>query len=225
MTDRPRVAIAGIFIESNSFCRPFRFTPEEASSTFRGAEILDDARSANPRLHKEMSGFVQRMDEMTNWDPVPIVYAGMKPAGPADQDTVEAYLEEILDALEREKPLDAVYISNHGAMTATQDDDIEGTIATRIRDAVGDIPVVATLDLHGNISQAHVDALDLVVSYREDPHYDQYRTGTECADGLIEILSGTTTVLANIRLPLVPPNVSLATEGGPETPQSGRALR
>lgn len=215
MTERPRVAIAGIFIESNAFCPPFRFTPEEASSTFRGEEILADARSDNPRVHKEVSGFVRRMDERTDWEPLSILFAGMKPAGPADQSKVDAYLEEILAALARAGRLDAVYIANHGAMTATQDEDIEGTIAARIREAVGDVPVVATLDLHGNISQRHVDSLDLAVSYREDPHYDQYRTGVECADGLIEILSGTRTVLANLRLPIVPPNVSLATDDGP----------
>ena len=77
------------------------------------------------------------------------------------------------------------------------------------------IPVVVTLDLHGNISDLHVDSLDLAVSYREDPHYDQHWTGVECADGLIELLAGTETVLANIRLPIVPPNVSLATNDGP----------
>ena len=215
MTHRPRVAIAGIFIESNAFSPPFHFTPEEASSLFRGDEILADARSDTPRVHKEVSGFVQRMDARTEWEPVPILFAGMKPAGPADQAKVDGFMDEILAALGQAAPLDAVYIANHGAMTATGDADIEGTIVARIREAVGAIPVVATLDLHGNISERHVAALDLAVSYREDPHYDQFRTGTECADGLIEILDGTPTLLASLRLPLVPPNVSLATEDGP----------
>ncbi len=215
MTLSPRVAIAGIFIESNAFCPPFRFTPEEGSAEFLGQALLDDARAEQPRVHKEVQGFVRRMDETTDWQPQPILFAGMKPAGPVDQAKVDGYLRQILDGLRAAMPLDAVYICNHGAMTATEDLDIEATIATAIRREVGTIPVVATLDLHGNISQAHVDALDLAVSYREDPHYDQFRTGTECADGLIEILAGCRTLVANRRLPIVAPNVSLATFDGP----------
>ena len=215
MTKQPRIAIAGIFIESNAFCPPFHFTPQEASSLFTGKEILTDARSEAPRVHKELSGFVRRMDERMDWSPVPILYGGLKPCGPVDQGKVEAFLDQIFAGLAETAPLDAVYISTHGAMTATGDEDIEGTIAARIREVVGAIPIVTTFDLHGNISQRHVDSLDLAVSYREDPHYDQYRTGVECADGLIEILSGAQTMLANLRLPIVPPNVSLGTEDGP----------
>jgi len=215
MTNKPRVAIVGIFIESNAFSPPFRFTPEEGSQTFRGDEITAQARAAAPRVHKEVSGFVQRMDALGEWEPVPILYAGLKPAGPADQASVDAYLQEIIEALGAAMPLDAVYIANHGAMTATGDEDIEGTMARRIREAVGAIAIVTTFDLHANVSSRHVGVLDLAVSYREDPHFDQYRTGVECAEGLREILSGTSTVLANIRLPLVAPNVSLATEDGP----------
>lgn len=215
MTDRPRVAIAGIFIESNSFCPPFRFTPEENSLLFRGEAFIADARSDNPRVHKEVSGFIRTMDERSDWEPLPILFAGMKPAGPADHGRVMEFLNEIVATMASAGPLDAVYIANHGAMTSTEDEDIEGTIAARIRRAAGTIPVVATLDLHGNISQAHVNALDLAVAYRLDPHYDQFERGVECAEGLLEILAGTKTVVANLRLPLVAPNVSLATDEGP----------
>lgn len=215
MEHRPRIAIAGIFIESNAFCPTFHFTTAEASTLLEGDAFLADARAPAPWVHKEVSGFVTRLDERLDWEPVPILFAGMKPAGPVDQGKVQGFLDRILASLAAHAPLDAVYIANHGAMTATGDEDIEGTIASRIREVVGAIPVVATLDLHGNVSQRHVDALDLVVSYREDPHYDQFRTGVECADGLMEILGGQQTVLANLRLPIVPPNVSLATEDGP----------
>ena len=95
MTQKPRVAIVGIFIESNSFSPPFRFTPEENSQTFRGSEIIDEARSPNPRVHKEVSGFVNRMDELIEWEPVPILYAGLKPAGPADQAAIDAFMAEM----------------------------------------------------------------------------------------------------------------------------------
>jgi microcystin degradation protein MlrC len=215
MKKHPRVAIAGIFLESNSFSQPFRFTAEEGSVELVGADLIEDIRSDNPRVHKEVSGFVDRMDALTEWEPVPILMAGLKAAGAADQARVDAYLEQILDGLRAAMPLDAVYIADHGAMTATVDGDIEGTIAERIRSVVGDIPIVASLDLHANISDRHVDNVDLFVGYREDPHTDQYRTGAETAQGLVELLRGSGSVLANIRMPLVPPNVSLATADGP----------
>lgn len=100
-------------------------------------------------------------------------------------------------------------------MTATQDEDIEATMVERIRQAVGRVPIVATLDLHGNVSDRLIDAIDLVVSYRSDPHTDQFQTGVEAADGMLELVGGLRTELASIRLPLVAPNVSLETAGGP----------
>ena len=54
-------------------------------------------------------------------------------------------------------PLDGVYCVLHGAGLTTEDDDPEGTLLGMVRRVVGpDVPVVATFDLHANVSEAMV---------------------------------------------------------------------
>lgn len=215
MSIKPRVAVLGIFLESNAFCEPFMFDPIKGSMYMSGEQITRDARSPHPRIVKEIIGFYRRMDYLDNWEPVPIIFAGAKAAGSADQTRVTEIIGEIVAGLKAAGPLDAVYIANHGAMTATQDQDIEGEMVASVRATVGNIPIVGTLDLHGNVSDRMVDSVDLYVAYRTDPHVDQFERGVEAADGLSEILSGTRTALANICVPIVAPNVSLQTDDGP----------
>jgi microcystin degradation protein MlrC len=113
-------------------------------------------------------------------------------------------------------PLDAVYISNHGAMITTENRDPDGEIFAMVRSIAGpDIPVVATLDLHGNVSERMVEAADAIVAYRTNPHVDMRERGIETADILLEMFAGMHPETAFIRLPLTPPTVTLLTEHGP----------
>ena len=58
-------------------------------------------------------------------------------------------------------PVDAVYIAAHGAMTTTANDDPDGDQFKMVREIVGpDVPIIATLDLHANVSQRMVDNAD-----------------------------------------------------------------
>lgn len=117
---------------------------------------------------------------------------------------------------EGQKSLDGVYILNHGAMTTPEEEDPDGLLYKTVRRAVGaDTPVVTTVDLHANISQRMVDSADVIVSYRTDPHVDQYERGQEAAAILNKMFNSLRPVMRNIRVPIVPPNVSLPTSNGP----------
>src|SRR3546814_3395699 len=64
-------------------------------------------------------------------------------------------------------PLDAVYLCLHGAMVTESHEDGEGEILRRVRAVVGpELPVVASLDLHGNIPRACFDAATMMVAYK-----------------------------------------------------------
>lgn len=67
----------------------------------------------------EAAAFVKAMDATGPWEPVPILIAGSFPAGPIEQATFERVLAIMLAGLEAALPLDAAYLCNHGAMTAT----------------------------------------------------------------------------------------------------------
>jgi microcystin degradation protein MlrC len=113
-------------------------------------------------------------------------------------------------------PVDAVYVPNHGASSAEGEDDTEGVMMRALRDIVGpDVPIIATHDLHCNVSPATVQALDALIAYRTNPHVDQRERAAEAADLLHEMFAGTKMATATIRLPLTPPSVTLGTKEGP----------
>ncbi len=202
-----------MFLESNGYSAA---VPGAKFRVFYGDDIVTDARSEAPKLLKEGQGFFAKMDAAGPWQPVGIsmVYGGA--GGPAEDRFICKEIERISSELLDKSPLDGIYILNHGAMTTTEQDDPDGLLYQAVRSAVGhDTPIVTTIDLHANISQRMVDNANVIVSYRTDPHVDQYERGAEAADVLLEMLAGTRPVVRNIRVPIVPPNVSLLTANGP----------
>jgi microcystin degradation protein MlrC len=213
----PRVAIIGVWLESN------RAAPVATEQDFRdyywheGEAILAAARDPNPFIIGEAAAFVKAMDATGPWQPVPILIAGCHPHGPVAAPLMDDLKRRIGDGLRAAGPLDAVYIANHGAMVAVNDDDPDGAIIALARDIAGPkARIVVTLDLHGNISDRMVTPADLVVGYRTNPHVDMKERGEEAALGLRLILAGLAdpkTVI--VRLPLTPASVNLLTASGP----------
>ncbi len=215
--NKPRVAILGVILESN------RISPVAGEEDFRsfywleGADILTDARAEHPTIAMEAAAFVRTMDATGDWEPVPILLAACHPHGPVDGALMDTFLSRMRAGLEAAGPIDAVYVANHGAMIATDRDDTDGEIIALARDAAGpDGRVVVTLDLHANISDRMVDACDLIVGYRTNPHVDMIERGEEAALSLRMMLAGQAhPKAALIRLPLTPASVALLTATGP----------
>ena len=133
----PRVAILGLALESNRWSRPAGEEDFKSACWLEGDAILQEARAAAPAMPMEAAAFVKAMDATGPWQPVPILIASSFPAGPIEQATFERVLAIMLAGLEAALPLDAAYICNHGAMTATHMFDPDGEIVTRVRQAVG----------------------------------------------------------------------------------------
>jgi len=204
-----------MFLESNAFAR----TVDE--HRFRGLylegdEVTHDARDDHPRQMLEVVGFYSGMDRHGGWDPVPIVVTMGGAGGAAEHGFFTDTLAKVRADLIAAGSLDAVYLCNHGAMITTEEEDGDGLFFATVRDAVGpDVPLVATLDPHGNMSDLMLDSVDAVVAYRTDPHVDQRERGEEAADLLHEIWSGMKPRPVMVKLPIVAPNVSLFTDHGP----------
>ena len=108
--------------------------------------------------------------------------------------------------LEASAPLDAVYVANHGAMVSTATPDPDGEILARIRAAAGPgAAIVATLDLHANISERMVDSADVIIGYQTNPHVDMRERGEEAAHTVRAMLAGMQPRGTLVRLPLTPP--------------------
>ena len=100
-----------------------------------------------------------------------------------------------------------VLLALHGAMVADGAPDVEGEILEAVRAVVGpSVPLVATLDLHANVTRRMVEAADALVLYHTAPHVDVFETGQRGAAVLRRILiDGARPVTAFQKLPLVVP--------------------
>jgi microcystin degradation protein MlrC len=212
MINPRRIAILGFSIECN------RFAPIATEADFRtrtligGPGLITEARSPSPRMLGELPGFLAAMDEAGEWEPVPSLLAMAEPNGPVDQGFFNRLLQRWESDLTQAGKLDGVYLVLHGAGLTTGDHDPEGTLLALVRRIAGpDIPVVATFDLHANVSDADVTLLNGFVGYRTNPHLDMRERGAEAAVLLRRLLTGTRTFLARIRLPIVPPTVTQLT--------------
>jgi microcystin degradation protein MlrC len=214
----PRIALLGFSIECNRFA-PVATEADFASRTLlAGQAMVTEARSAAPRMLGELPGFIADMDSAGPWEPVPILLAMAEPNGPVDQAFFDRLMAQWESSLRSAGPLDGVYCVLHGAGLTTADHDPEGTLLALVRRIAGDhTPVVATYDLHANVSDANVTLVNAYIGYRTNPHLDMRERGAEAAQTLRSLLAGTRTVLTRLRLPIVPPTVTMLT--GPEAPQ------
>ncbi len=210
-----RIAILGVHLESNAFAPVVRERDSRALCYLEGNAILEEARKPAPALPAEVAAFVAEIDRRGPWTPVPILVAAAEPGGPAEARFVEAVIADIRARLGEAGAVDGAYVSNHGGMTSTADEDPDGAVLAAVRECVGAVPVVATLDLHANISERMADSADVLIAYRANPHVDQRERGAEAAEVLTELMGGAKAHTAFIRMPMTPASVTLLTAAGP----------
>ena len=214
-TSCPRVALLGIHLESNAFAPVSTEEDFRNSCYFEGAAMLTEAARPAPAMPGEIPGFVEVMNATGPWAPVPILITGTEPGGPADQRFIDATLARMRTLLAATAPFDAIYICNHGAMTASAAEDPDGALYALVREAAGPtVPVLSTVDLHANISRRMFDCADCILSYRTNPHVDRRERGEEAAALMRRLLAGERWEKTFIRMPIMPPSVTLLTARG-----------
>jgi len=100
-------------------------------------------------------------------------------------------------------------------MVAEHVDDGEGEVLARVREVVGGhVPIVASVDLHANVTERMLCSADALVAYRTYPHVDMAATGERAAMLLERLMAGETLHRASRRLPfLIPVNGMLHAAG------------
>lgn len=196
-----RIAIAGIAHETNTYCRGQ--TPLEDFHVLRGTELL-----ATRGEETDVGGIVTACEAL-GVEAVPVLYASAEPSGTIRADAYTALREEILAGL-GECACDGVALALHGAGVADGVDDLEAELAEAVRAVVGpQVPVVATFDLHGNVSQRMADALDGVFACHQYPHVDMHERGREAVELIVAIVSGDVRTAVHVeRLPLILPTTT-----------------
>ncbi|MCA0921541.1 M81 family metallopeptidase [Pseudooceanicola nanhaiensis] len=211
----PRIAIFGLHLEANAFAPPTVEEDFRALCWAEGEEITKGAREVS-KLPSELPGFYERMDETGDWEPVPLIMVAAPPGGPIEAPLFARIKDRMEEMLRAALPVDAIYVASHGASAVDGLEDSDGTLVALAREIVGpDIPIVVSHDLHCNISEKLTDAADALLAYRTNPHVDMRQIASESADVLRAMLGGQKVANAFIRLPLVPPSVTLLTARGP----------
>ena len=214
--DNPRIAVLGFAIECNRFAPVTTAADFEQDVDIRGNRIVTEGRSQAAITMPDIPGFFTEMDATGPWTPVPLRVSLAQPGGPVEENFFKEYLKEIEAGLKASLPLDAVFVSCHGAALAQGTDDPDGDMFEIIRRTVGpDVPVASTFDLHANVSRKMIDNLSVFVGYLENPHTDIRERGIEAAKHMRELLAGAKTAIEMVKLPLVPPQISLLTARGP----------
>ncbi len=216
----PRIAIGSFMLESNAHS-PVSTREEFAQNVLiEPQHLLADLASDHPRSPGCLSGFYDEMQRTGEWTPVPMIAAAVGASGPIDQSWFDEIVASMVASLRRalaDGPIDAVYLSLHGAAIATVEPDPDGAVLAAVRTVVGDaVPILATLDLHGNVSSAMVQHADYLAAYLTNPHVDTHERGAECARALRDALaSGARWHRAFVKLPFIPPSVTQNTERKP----------
>lgn len=203
---KPRIAIAGLAIESSTFS-PARsgvaaFRPKRGEEIFTSYPFLAEDAPLRDRA-----------------DYLPALTGRAIPGGAVTRDAYERLMGEMLERLRADAPIDGVFLDIHGAMSVVGLDDPEGDLIARVRAAVGDEALISTsMDLHGNVSWRLAAESDLITCYRMAPHEDELESKERALANLLQRLetgAGRPAHKAWIQVPVLLPGEKTSTRVEP----------
>ncbi|MFT4104060.1 MAG: M81 family metallopeptidase [Burkholderiaceae bacterium] len=183
-----RIFVGGFQHETNTFA------PTKADwSAFLSGESFPALTRGQPmlalyeQLGFGLSGF-QSVARERGWRLAPSIWAGAVPSAHVTREAFERiaamFAEDLRAAIDApaDEPIGAIYLDLHGAAVTEHLDDAEGELLARLRAIAGDqVPIVASLDLHANLSERMFAMADALVAYRTYPHVDSFETGVLAA--------------------------------------------
>lgn len=208
-----RLVIGKISHESNSFSViPADLEAFNERGYHRGADILTAFENTNTPLGGFLAGAQSQGVEL-----IPTVAAEATPSGPVTRTAFETILEDLLQGIRTAGSFDGILLQLHGAMVTDDYEDGEGVILSAVRDEVGcDIPIITTLDLHGNITDLMLEKATAFFGYDTNPHVDKYERGLEAFSAMVRVVEGKShPVMARTHPPIMPHPLRVRTDTGP----------
>src|SRR5918995_4864417 len=183
-----------------------------ASGIDLGQDVIETSRGTNT----EFGGFITGA-AVEGFDLVPLLAVWATPSGLVTTEAIAHLTGLLRDGLRRammEGPLDGILLALHGAMVTEIDDDGDGYVLQTVREVVGpDAPVVATLDLHANISNRMVERADVLIGYDTYPHVDMAERAEEATSVLARLMRGEIRPTPALRKPPMLPTSQRMTTG------------
>lgn len=196
---------------------PRRTTIEdfERGGILYGEEVLETHRG----IPSYINGFIKAAEE-GDVELVGVLEAsrawGGSSGGWLTRDCFDRYSYGIAEGVRKLGPFDGVLLALHGAMAVEGILKPEAEIVRRVREAVGDIPIMVTLDLHANEDWELAEAADGIFIIKTYPHLDAEETGYKAAWCLIETIRGRFKPVMALRKPgVITPSVFQGTDYHP----------
>jgi microcystin degradation protein MlrC len=182
-----RIAIGEFAHETNTFRAGT--TPLAAFQErhwWEGADILTHHRGVRDSL----GGMIDAAEQL-GIDLIPTLATSTEPSAMIARDAYAAIRDRLFAAIRAAGELDALCLVLHGAGVAEGIDDLEGTLLRELRDVVGpELPIVVTLDLHGNQTPEMVAHASVLLNCHLYPHTDMYERGVEAVEVAVRIVNG-----------------------------------
>jgi len=193
-----RIAIGGISHESNTF-NPLP-TSIDSFAVTEGSRLLDD----------EAARFLIEMGV----DVVPTLFARAPPSGIAQKESFLGLKDRLLAHLQSIGKIDGVCLILHGALEVEGIGSGEADLVKAVREIAGEeVPISASLDLHGNMAPEFVQQTNILTAIRTAPHRDLPETKVRAARLLLESLkNGSWPVSVMVNPPVLLPGELLVTD-------------
>jgi microcystin degradation protein MlrC len=198
-----RVLTGGISHETNTFRSGFTEVPDFQGREWSvGQEIIERHRG----VHDNFGAMIDTAERL-GIELVPTFFTTAPPSATISRRAFEETRSLLLNGIREALPVDALLLRLHGAGVAEGVDDIEGALLKDIRALVGPtVPIVVTLDLHGNLTQETLDYADALFGVHLYPHTDMYDRAEEAMEIIPKILSGEVKPTMHLtKLPLMIP--------------------
>jgi microcystin degradation protein MlrC len=189
LTIMARIAVGGFQHETNTFS-PVRATfadfeaPDAWPGLTRGEALFDAVAGIN----LPAAGFVKEARGLHH-ELAPLLWCQAQPSGHVARDAYERVSAMLIEQLRSAGAINAVYLDLHGAMVAEHVDDADGELLRRLRAVVGpNLPIVASLDFHANVSPQMARQASALVSFRTYPHVDMAASGARAARCLHDLI-------------------------------------
>ncbi len=155
-----------------------------------GSEVIDRYKGSRT----EVGAFIDCLDKYPEIEYVPVMAFNAVPSGPVAQSVFDKAEKSLLDAIDANPGVSGILIAMHGAMITEGSEDGEGTLFESLRKRIGpDVPIMASLDLHCNLTKKMAENATALFPYDYYPHTDSYEAGYRAA----ECMAGT--VLGKLR--------------------------
>ncbi len=207
-----RIGVAGFSHETVSFWPGVTTLGDFELDARYGEEVIVRGRNTNSCI----GGFID-VCLKENVELVPIVVGSGGATATVADEVYDHYVPLMVEGFSAEKKLDGILLSLHGAMATESRQDPETDAVREIREAVGyEMPIMVTLDLHGNKDEALLREATAVFGYHSSPHVDQAETGRRAARCMMKTLRGELNPVCAWKKPgIVVPSVFSATTISP----------